>query len=302
MLAWPLWSAAARRPNRPSLTQIQKPSSSRSLEGFFVDWDNRNAGISGAVDNCVLGIFLGSRAPGERELQKERFIRSEEDAMHRSVVLLSAFVLGAVAHAERAVVPPEGGFVNVPLDGSTTGYDLVDSMTSSLVEESGFRYGAMESRVFRHQVRKQLLFTYRWHAWGSPGSSELINERIGFDLAIIGFRGFSTAVSHDPSQAFWVDPAPIAIDYAFRSGNEFHQTYNVVWSRERATPMIFVETNATAYSVSQAHSYRYEDWLPTGEVYRFPAQSVIFAPVPEPATMLALGAGVAALVRRRKKA
>jgi hypothetical protein len=107
---------------------------------------------------------------------------------------------------------------------------------------------------------------------------------MSFDIAVTGSLTFSWSILDE--SGFIIDfEGPFAI-----SAGSSTQTLN--FSTANIDP---------GFDISKV--VRSEIWITAASANsRFTVTNYTYAPVPEPATMAALGVGIAALVRRRKKA
>ncbi len=204
--------------------------------------------------------------------------------MKKAIFILAGVASAALSMAQAPLAPGGSSLVPVVALGPGTIIDSRIGLFSGLDFFGNVAFtGRFESIVFQ-RPSGELSFLYRFSNTGG-GLADPINR-----IATTDFAGFATAVRQDPAFAFGISPTnTISAD---RSANGRRVGFDfVAVNPGEYSSLLIVDTNARAYRPGQVS-------ILNGGT----ANIQSFAPVPEPATMLALGAGVAALVRRRKKA
>lgn len=205
-----------------------------------------------------------------------------------------AFVVAGVVSGAHAFAPlAPGGAVLVPdlsLPGDAVLIDLRSDAFVGMNALSEVLYtGTVESYVFR-QAAGNLIFGYI--VYNDATSIDEISA-----VSMTDFAGWVTEVGQDPAAAGSASMSPATS--ASRSTGGGTVTFNFTrdplgrGALEQGTASygMMIRTNATDYTRGTVN-------VLNGAI----ATVESFAPVPEPASIAALGVGAAALLRRRKKA
>lgn len=204
-----------------------------------------------------------------------------------------AFVVAGVVSGAHAFAPlAPGGAVlvpdlSLPGDAAFVDYRSDDFVGMNALSEVLYT-GTVESYVFR-QAAGNLIFGYIVHN-DAPSIDEISA------VSMTDFAGWITEVGQDP---FASASSASAATSASRSASGGTVTFNFTrdplgrGALEQGTASygMMIRTNATDYTRGTVN-------VLNGAI----ATVESFAPVPEPASIAALGVGAAALLRRRKKA
>lgn len=209
-----------------------------------------------------------------------------------TLAALAAAVIAPVgASAFTSLIP--GGSVLVPDLGIPGGYSSIDYRVDNFIGTNALSQvrftGKLQSFVFKNSTDNTLLFGY------IVTNDATSADEIGA-VAMTSFAGWTTEVGQDPNASLnSFSPATTAQRSANGNTISFQFTGGPIGRGTLAQGTdsygLMIKTNATAYAAGTVS-------VLNGGV----ATVESFAPVPEPGTMVALGAGALALIRRRRKA
>lgn len=210
----------------------------------------------------------------------------------RKGAVLALAVMGVASGAQAFSLLSPGDAVLVPdlaLPGDAVAIDFRSDDFVGMNALSEILYtGTVDSYVFR-QAAGNLIFGYI--IYNDLDSIDEISA-----VSMTDFAGWITEVGQDPAAA---GPGGIPSTSAARSSTGGTVTFNFTRSplgrgaleQDKASYGLMIRTNATDYTRGTVN-------VLNGAI----ATVESFAPVPEPASIAALGVGAAALLRRRKKA